>query len=291
MATTNPLKVDPSRSVTLRNRYVAEIRRRYAKFQSSLKTLVLDEDAFGLSKKYGRWSLDSEEDQVKLFEQWLRESYVNPFATGDWRDKYIEQMYLKGLSRAYDDVRKGLIDDPDRIAGRNEYLRVIMVGKRPPRIISNVSPRASSPPAARKNIQGEYLSPSLQSLSLRMRSELRYVALSLVQVLERSVHDAHLANWPSATLLREMGRSVGLSLNRAVTVGRTELIRTHAEAQLDGMEALGVTKVSTKAEWKDSDTACQVCADHEDIVLDIEEAHGMVPLHPNCLCVWVPIAE
>jgi len=36
---------------------------------------------------------------------------------------------------------------------------------------------------------------------------------------------------------------------------------------------------------------CSECSDLEGNVYTIKEAHGMIPLHPNCRCAWKPHIE
>lgn len=75
-------------------------------------------------------------------------------------------------------------------------------------------------------------------------------------------------------------------------------IRTHAEGQLDAFESLNIEEVGIAVEWSVSGVGvtgrgnlspCERCAPMKGVVLKIKEARGMIPLHPNCMCSWVPI--
>src|SRR5574343_278560 len=44
----NPLRTDPTRTVTLRKKFLAEMDRRFARFKRTLVELITKEDAFGL---------------------------------------------------------------------------------------------------------------------------------------------------------------------------------------------------------------------------------------------------
>ena len=79
---------------------------------------------------------------------------------------------------------------------------------------------------------------------------------------------------------------------RAETLARTEIIRAHAEAQL--VEYGNWTdEVRIKAEWATAgdNRVCERCASREGQVMTIDQARGMIPLHPNCRCIWLPFNQ
>jgi len=75
-----------------------------------------------------------------------------------------------------------------------------------------------------------------------------------------------------------------------MAVARTEIIRTHAEGQLDAFERLGVTEVGVMAEWitADDERVCPLCKSLDGVVLKVKEARGLLPRHTNCRCAWTP---
>ena len=73
---------------------------------------------------------------------------------------------------------------------------------------------------------------------------------------------------------------------RAPMVARTETIAASNEGALRGYEEMGVTK----SEFYPAPDACDECL-AEVGVYPIEEAHGKVPVHPNCRCVMLPVVE
>jgi SPP1 gp7 family putative phage head morphogenesis protein len=77
---------------------------------------------------------------------------------------------------------------------------------------------------------------------------------------------------------------------RAKTLSRTEIIRSHAEGQLDGLEKLGVAQVGVDVEWSTAgdNHVCPMCKPLDGIVLTLQEARGMIPRHPNCRCSFKP---
>jgi SPP1 gp7 family putative phage head morphogenesis protein len=109
--------------------------------------------------------------------------------------------------------------------------------------------------------------------------------------LSRILTDGLISGVSATTLANEMVRSIGnITRTRAYALARTEIIYAHAEGQLDSFQALGIKEVSAKAEWSTAGDAlvCPQCSPMEGVVLTIKEARGLIPLHPNCRCMWIP---
>jgi SPP1 gp7 family putative phage head morphogenesis protein len=81
-----------------------------------------------------------------------------------------------------------------------------------------------------------------------------------------------------------------MTRTRANALARTELVRAHAEGQLDAYVALGEKEVGVMAEWitAGDDRVCDLCQDLEGVVMTITEARGTIPRHVNCRCAWIP---
>jgi len=75
------------------------------------------------------------------------------------------------------------------------------------------------------------------------------------------------------------------STSRAKMIARTETIMASNEGALTGYESSGVVE---KAEFYPAPDACDDCL-AEVGEYPIEEAHGKIPVHPNCRCCWLPV--
>ena len=73
---------------------------------------------------------------------------------------------------------------------------------------------------------------------------------------------------------------------RAKMIARTEVIAANNEGALQGYEKEGVTK----AEFYPAPDACEICSPLAG-EYPIDEVHGMMPVHPNCRCVYLPIVD
>jgi SPP1 gp7 family putative phage head morphogenesis protein len=249
----------------------------FSRLKKSLIELVEVEDAFGLKKSNQplvntRWKFRSTDDQLKLFEQWLRVQYgdllPNNASDALW-SQYVKEAYDKGQGRAFDDTNKG-----KKAAGQNlDFYR----GSRQQFLQSSFN----HPPSIEK----------VKLLASRVYTELGGVTEVIAVQMKRLLVDGMIQGKNPRTIAREMTQTIdGMCRNRANTIARTEIMRSHSEGQLDAFERLGVDKLGVLAEWSTAgdDRVCQLCAPLEGITLSVKEARGMLPRHPNCRCVFKP---
>jgi len=76
---------------------------------------------------------------------------------------------------------------------------------------------------------------------------------------------------------------------RSRTIARTEASRTNAEGSLDVYEAEGVMVEWIAVVGNMFDP--EFCQDNHGKVFTIGEAREMIPVHPNCECIWGPHVE
>ena len=74
---------------------------------------------------------------------------------------------------------------------------------------------------------------------------------------------------------------------RATMVARTETITAAVEGNLQGYKSAGVDTV----QWYTAldNRTCNICAPYHDEEFAEKEAHGMIPAHPQCRCVFIPV--
>lgn len=74
---------------------------------------------------------------------------------------------------------------------------------------------------------------------------------------------------------------------RAGLVARTETIAAAVEGNLQGYEKSGVATV----EWYTAvdNRTCDICGPNHGNEYVLKETHGLIPAHPNCRCVFVPV--
>ncbi len=306
----NPLKADPTRTITLRRQFEQEILKRFNRLKSKILRLVIDEDAFGLKRinrvfgsitdvRFGtfgvgnvgsrgigdlvwddsrspvantRWRFQTDPQKVESFRQWLQDQVtadIVPLQPGPDRywERFVEEGYRKGAGRAFTDVRKpALQSNLDFFNGtQEEFLR-----------------QSFARPVAIEKVQ---------LLAGRVFTELKGVTEVMAQQVTRVLTDGLARGANPFEIARDLNNRVEkIGKTRARIIARTEIIRAHAEGQLDALEQLGVTEVGVMVEWSTAgdDRVCARCEPMDGVVFKIKEARGLIPLHPQCRCAHIP---
>lgn len=276
----NPLRRDPSRTLLIRRHFMREIARRMRDLKKDLWEFLVTEDELGLGKrKLGlklnerRYEFLTSDRKLAAFNDWLQtaiDSKVLGVAQGEnaWTAKYISSAWRQGLNRAYIQGRASkLSKSADFMAGsKAEFLRSAF---NQPELASKV------------RLLGTRTFNGMEGLTRQMKADLnRILADGIVN-----------GRAPRKVAKDMMDRIDGLTRSRANTIARTEIIHAQAEGQLDGLEALGVEEVTAEVEWSDSgdELVCPKCSKMSGRTFTIDEARGMIPLHPNCRCSWIPV--
>lgn len=290
--THNPLRTDPSRTATLRRMFTADLKRRMKSLREEIKVLVVEKDSFGLihnplfsnRKSWNGlignevWRFLSDKQKLDKFREWLAsESSQSLIAvtsetveSGYW-NQYVNEAYLKGVNRSFSDVKKlGLVSDEAELAflggSRQQFIRQLLAN---PLVVERI-----------------------RLLTTRVFNELNGLSDNVVKALTRNLADGLTTNLTSVQIngimrlsLEKLGNTSGLM------IPRTEIVRIHAEGQLDALEQLGVKNVGVNVEWTTATNPCPLCSAMAGTVIPIERARGMIPRHIGCLCSFSMIKE
>lgn len=221
-----------------------------------------------------RFAFRTDPEKITAFQEWLRTQF-GQLLTGKNEESlwqaFTEDGYRRGAGRAFDDtkssayVRANATDRMDHYEGtRDEFLRSSFA----------------------RSVAVE----KVKLLASRAFDDLENVTADMSTRMSRTLTDGLVTGSSPRDIAKDLSDDLDLSRGRVETIARSEIIRAHAEGQLDAMETLGVTQVGVQAEWliTDDEKLCDECAPLEGIVLDIDEARGMLPRHPNCRCAWMP---
>lgn len=297
-------RIDPTRTITLRKKMERDLTRRFSVIKRAIRDLLFSQDAFGLKKgapneasRLGRlqtantvpdgnynsgynfctsdsvvntrWAFLSTDQQIKSFELWLQQQLNTQLLQNELWEQYVQDAYAKGQGRAFEDTMRGI-----KAAGQNqdffngtksEFLRSAF----------------GHPPSVEK----------VKILAGRVFTDLKGVTEAMATQLSRTLVDGLIRGDNPNVIARNLNQQVTkIGINRARTIARTEIIRAHAEGQLDAFDRLGVTELGVMAEWTTANDTrvCQLCDPLEGVVLTPQEARGLLPRHPNCRCAWVP---
>jgi len=288
-------RTDPTGTGKIRSGFEGELVRRFRRLRALVRHAVLDLDVLGLKSTgtvnsamfrrvfqgsgagqpppgpYGL-ALGGPADRVHAFMDWFKAAQrdiVIDVPAGPrsrtttrnmWFHTYIEQAYRKGRS-----------DASRRKRGRDAAMDA------PPRF------RAGFGPASQERID---------IIAARTFTDLEGIDEATSQKISRSLTQGLQEGSSPAQIARAMANDIeGISITRARTLARTEIIGAHAEGTLDEYTEIGVEGVSVEAEFSTAgdEQVCPECEELEGNVYSIDEARGMIPVHPNCRCAWLPV--
>ncbi len=77
---------------------------------------------------------------------------------------------------------------------------------------------------------------------------------------------------------------------RAERIARTEILAASAKGSLEGYSDSGVVE-EVKFYTAIDERVCPDCDGLNNELFDLADSEGVLPLHPNCRCVWLPIIK
>lgn len=292
-------RIDPSRTGFLRTQLVSRMKKRLNILKKNIQKLIVEEDALGLSPNLAklalpdglavnsRWKYLTSEAKLEAFKNWLQIQIANeilgksgtvldidplnpsilPFDTSNWLETYIRESYRKGSARSFDDVKK-----PWTYADQNFYAG-----------------------SKQQFLQSSFGNPvsveRVRLLASRAYNDLVGITDAMSQQMSRELVDGMIQGISPRDIAYRMTKRVDdIGIRRATTLARTEIVRAHAEGQLDTLERLGVERLRVAVEWSTAQDhrVCPLCRPLHGIVITLKEARGMIPRHPNCRCAFLP---
>jgi SPP1 gp7 family putative phage head morphogenesis protein len=248
-----------------------------------VRQFFLVTDALGLKEKprfftlaqpsLRQYEFQTNPDKLRSFSEWFQQQVdaeiLSPKGNArpdmPWTAEYVESAYKMGLLNSYFASKRGLLDD-EIFADmtREEFLRQAFMSAEAVGKIKLLATRAYE---------------QLKGINGTMAAEMNRILASGI---------AEGRNIDS--IAREMHERIGINLERAKKIARTEIIYAHAEGQLDSFEKLGIDQIGVLAEWSTAGdgAVCPKCHSLEGATFTVAEARGLIPLHPNCRCAWIP---
>ena len=293
------LNRDPTRTTTLRKKFIQDLNKRNRDVRGTLRKAIVDLDVMGLTKDAPdtrdmrlRGNIDEEIlrqideyefarspeklDEFGDFVDNLTDSnYITtrtgparPTVSGQWTDKYISSAYKTGVKQADQKMR---------------------------REISEKGLRSQMPPSTDVNYQAVLQMPvhsqKLQLLYSRTFRQLEGITSGMEQQINRVMAEGIAQGKGPIQIAKQISSEVKkIHTTRSAVMARTEIINAHAEATLDRFEQIGVEEVRGKAEFSTAGDmrVCPICSSLEGEIMPISEARGLIPVHANCRCSFLP---
>lgn len=268
-------RYDPTQTTTLRRRFEGEVARRLRWLKGRIRDEIVAEDGFGLKANKGRFDFPRSADKVSAFMVWLNQMQeqgilevrqgesLSKAAERSWAAVYVRSAYAKGM------------------AGAAAKLRAEGV-----HVAEDWVQDAFSRPFHADRVGLAYT---------RTFEELKGITQEMDRQISRNLAEGLARGQSPRELAKALNNRVDkIGITRARMMARTETIRAHAEASLNTYTEAGVEGVGVEAEWVTAQDGA-VCAECESAAsagpYTIDEAQGMIPLHPNCRCAWVPLVK
>lgn len=278
----NPLKLDPTRTTLLRQGFIDAIGRRMRRIKAAIRQFLDESDMLGLKPQTsfkilaaaGNYQFLTDARKLSLFSEWLQrllndnlislttDMPLGSIATGPWTTYYVESAYRRGMLNAYLAAKK---EAGELEVLQEEFMRTAFA-------------------------TSEALN-KVALLATRAFEGLKGITASMAADLNRILAQALIDGTSVGKVAKQMTDQIDtLTRTRALVLARTEIVHAHAEGQLDAFERLGVKELGIMAEWATvgDDKVCPQCEPLEGKTYPIAQARGLIPLHPNCRCSWIP---
>lgn len=303
---------DPTKTTTLRSAFVKDFKRRFRALMVAIKEAIVDEDCFGyengqssqlitqakIFSSPGKRAFDFPRDseKVQAFMEWLKQqqkafllskggmgtAIIDAMQVGKgieeaWTNTYIYSAYQRGISRARAELVNAGYDVP----------RISETG--------GINAAFNTPfHADRAGLLYTRVYSDLVGITEAMDSQISRVLTSSIMEgkgprdIARNLLNTIKGGKLSTT--DSLGRYISAE-RRALTLARTEVIRAHHAATIQEYRNWKLEGVKVKAEWSTANDGrvCDECMALEGNVYTLNEIEGMIPLHPNCRCVALPL--
>lgn len=262
-------RYDPTHTTTLRNRFVGTSNRYFNYLINSIRSSVGTHNMFGFGS-------NASTEQIRAFNLWL-DNQFNQYIFSNWFDRYVEEAYKKGLIRARNELIKAgypvsKIDDINALIRSPQHIKMI-------------------------NLLKENIINELRGITDALKQQLNRVLTSGIltgdtnKVLAKKL--ISVINGKNAKQLGIndiLGRFIPAK-RRAEIMARTEIIRIHHTANIEEYKIWGVENVRVMAEWLTAgdEKVCPRCVEMEGKLFTLEQIAGMIPYHPQCRCMALPI--
>jgi SPP1 gp7 family putative phage head morphogenesis protein len=266
---------DPTKTIVLRTRFAREMRRRFRDLKQAIRKSIIELDGFNLKTNKiepGTFKFSTDAGKHAGFMEWLNTAEhegilqvrkgtpLASAASNSWMNTYIDTAYKRGVSGAASAIRAegGTVSQRWVDAAFNRPIHADTIGL----------------------------------IYSRTYSELVGITDTMDQQISRVLAEG-LSNGagPMEIASDIIDRVEGIGEARAEMLARTETIAAHAEATLNSYEEAGIEGVDMEVEFStsDDDAVCPECDGMAGDTVSVDEARGVIPVHPNCRCAWLPV--
>jgi len=282
----NASRFDPTQTTSIRRSYEAEMKRRFREIRKAIIETIVVNDVFGIvddapaatiqvsARRPGRreFAFPRSDRKVQAFMDWLESESskdilgvqlgtpIRSAASRSWQNIYIKAAYGKSMQKAAQRLKKqGVkVEDSWLEQAFNRPIHADRVG----------------------------------IIYTRTYRDLKGITSTMDTQISRTLARGLVEGVGARKLAREIVERVDkIGITRARVLARTEVISSAAEATLNSYKEAGVLGVETQAEFAtaEDEQVCPQCEKLQGKIYPISEASGIIPVHPNCRCAWLPV--
>lgn len=259
----NDSRLDPTGCLDLRNKLMTLYRRSVSRWRSDLYRIIVGEDILGIGPN--ALIPMGASDKVERFTAYARASVGRSFDLRSDVSVLMHKVYSRGFLAAYSEESR------------------------------------------------EVIPPNSRASSLYVTQLLNDALAVSEATLQQMVHAVSIgvtnSSKPGAIYSRVFKILRKLTFQRLIISGQTLITQAFNHGKLDAYSELGVKEVGIRAEHVPAKSimdarsdgrmvkfktagdefVCGICEDLEDETYTIDEARGVIPVHPNCRCEFVRI--
>lgn len=305
----NVNQYDPTRTLTLRNAFVAAMKRRFKKVAQLVTKAVDEEDVFGLKEDTLQilqstpgnraFAFNTNSQKINAFLDWLRKvedavilemtttsNQYGMLQQGLWANMYLAQAFQRGTDRAKQELRKAGLGVVFEGTTGMIYVNPVALSK-----LQVIFTRAYTDLKGITTTMDTQISRILAEGLLRGQSP---------RILARMINTAIIGGGKSLALEIPYITKTGVlssyfmpGIRRAEILARTEVIRAHHIATIQEYRNWEIEGVYVLAEWATAGDArvCAECASLQGTIWTLDEIEGMIPVHPCCRCCSIPYVD
>ena len=293
-------QVDPTRTLTLRKTLERKITKRFRWLKGQINKSIITNDCFGLKIPQNnnfvvisinepipknKLAFESNNEKINSFTEWLQKQVDNviletitntPISKAIeniWTNKYISDSYKKGIIRGRQELKnKGYIV---------------------PELQGSFDLQSTFNSSVNKD--------TVEVLYSRIYKGLKGITDEMLkQVFNVLAQDITENKGPNEIAKEINDRIEKIGVTRARILAQTEIVRAYHQATIKEYEQWDVVGVSVLTELLTAgdDRVCSICnqAALKDNGLGVgiytlEQALGLIPIHPLCRCCCIPIGS
>ena len=295
-------RYDPTRTTSLRNQFASKMNGRFREIAMVIRQAVVERDCFGLQEGpvtmqmtppgWRQFDFAMDAQKIEAFVVWLYEQvekgilelrYIPQVGAAwqePWTNIYVWDSYKRGVIRARQELIRAGYSVPTM-----EATGGIEASMSTPFHIDRVGVLFTRVFADLKGITDAMAHHIGRVLAQGMidGDGPRLIARKLISVINgKDVGELGIRD--------SLGRFIPAK-RRAELLARTEIIRAHHLATIQEYRNWGAVGVKVRAEWATAgdDRVCARCASLEGVVYTLDAIEAMIPLHPLCRCIALPV--